>query len=131
MSGDDWEQLAPWWIVEVETDPIYELDVLPLATSLVAETTGSILDVGCGEGQLMRALPGRDVVGCDISGPLLEIAAAAGPVVQCRLPSLDWRGGRTRARALRRCELDIRRAPARGATGRALGARRQPPGVHR
>jgi SAM-dependent methyltransferase len=90
MKDDDWTALAPWWIVEVQTDPIYELDVLPLALDLLGETSGLVLDLGCGEGQLMRELEDRPVVGCDISLPLLEHAAASGPVVRCRLPSLAW-----------------------------------------
>jgi SAM-dependent methyltransferase len=51
---------------------------------------GPVLDLGCGEGQIMRALAPRHVIGCDISLPLLEAAGAGGPVVQCRLPSLGW-----------------------------------------
>jgi SAM-dependent methyltransferase len=90
MSDDDWTALAPWWIVEVQADPIYELDVLPLAVDLMADSSGVVLDLGCGEGQIMRALKPRRVIGCDISLPLLEHAAPAGAVVQCRLPSLAW-----------------------------------------
>jgi len=90
VSDDDWGALAPWWIVEVAADPIYELDVMPLAVDLMTDTTGTILDLGCGEGQIMRALAPRDVIGCDVSMPLLEHAGGDGPVVQCRLPSLNW-----------------------------------------
>ncbi len=90
MSEDDWTELAPWWIVEVQTDPIYELDVLPLAVDLMEGSSGAVLDLGCGEGQMMRALAPRRVLGCDISQPLLRHAAAAGSVVRCRLPSLAW-----------------------------------------
>jgi SAM-dependent methyltransferase len=90
MSDDDWAALAPWWIVEVQTDPIYELDVLPLAVDLMEGSSGVMLDLGCGEGQIMRMLKNRLVIGCDISKPLLEHAVVTGPVVQCRLPSLGW-----------------------------------------
>ncbi len=85
----EWIEHAAWWLQEVAEDPIYRLDVLPLATELAGDTSGISLDLGCGEGQLMRAVAGR-VVGCDISGELLTVASPSGPVVRNRLPDLDW-----------------------------------------
>lgn len=49
-----------------------------------------LLDLGCGEGQGMRAITGAHVIGCDLSIDLLRVAKDAGPVVQARLPRLDW-----------------------------------------
>lgn len=85
----DWERLAGWWLEEIADDPIYGLDVVPLAIDLAGRPTGIALDLGCGEGQVMRAFPGR-VVGTDISQLLLQRALSAGPVVRGRLPDLDW-----------------------------------------
>ena len=51
---------------------------------------GKILDIGCGEGRLLRALEGADVVGCDLSADLLRRVGPSVPVVQCRLPELSW-----------------------------------------
>lgn len=85
----DWSEHASWWLGEVANDPVYVLDVLPLVEELIAEAGGYRLDLGCGEGQVMRSLGGR-VIGTDISLRLLRQARHAGPVVRSRLPSLDW-----------------------------------------
>ena len=85
----EWLEHADWWLREVDDDPIYRMDVLPMAASLIGPCDGVVLDLGCGEGQVMRYLPGR-VVGCDISPPLLLEAKGAGPVVRAKLPSLEW-----------------------------------------
>ncbi|MDJ0923418.1 MAG: class I SAM-dependent methyltransferase [Acidimicrobiia bacterium] len=88
-SATDWPDLTDWWLGEVATDPIYELDVLPLVVALAGEERGLTIDLGCGEGQVMRRLPGN-VVGTDVVLPLLKRASSAGPVVQSRLPDLGW-----------------------------------------
>jgi SAM-dependent methyltransferase len=87
----EWLDHAEWWLGEVAADPIYRLDVVPLAVDLLSPVAGPLLDLGCGEGQMMRALD-RSVVGCDIVPRLLQQAREAGPVVCCRLPSLGWAG---------------------------------------
>jgi len=88
----EWIEHAQWWLQEVAEDPIYRLDVLPLATELAGETSGISLDLGCGEGQLMRTLSGP-VVGCDISGELLAVASDSGPVVRdCSKQPHEWSG---------------------------------------
>ncbi len=86
----EWEGLAAWWIEEGSRDPIYAEEVLPWLESLIPDTTGPLLDVGCGEGQAMRRLHPARVVGCDASGSLLGAARRAGPVVRCALPGLGW-----------------------------------------
>ena len=80
---------ADWWLGELEDDPIYGFDVIPLALDLVGTDWGVALDLGCGDGQVMSALAGN-TVGTDISHKLLARAAAHGPVVQGRLPDLNW-----------------------------------------
>lgn len=85
----DWIDHADWWLDEVADDPIYQLDVLPLAIDLIGDQSGLLLDLGCGEGQVMRAIAGS-VIGCDISPQLLARAKAAGPVVRSALPDLSW-----------------------------------------
>jgi SAM-dependent methyltransferase len=77
---------------EVEDDPGYRHEVAPLFTTLWPRTSGTVLDLGCGEGRLMRdvARAGFTVVGVDATRDLLAVAAGAGPVVEARLPGLDW-----------------------------------------
>ncbi len=83
---DDWEMLAGWWQGEVAGDPAYCDQVLPLLREALAPGDGKrYLDLGCGEGQGMRAVGGH-VIGCDASAALLGAARHAGPVVRCRLP---------------------------------------------
>ena len=95
MDGVDneWNDHAAWWLGEVASDPIYRLDIVPLITGLLEGVGGDLLELGCGEGQIMDLYPGR-VVGCDVSMPLLRHALARGPVVRTALPDLEWaRGG--------------------------------------
>jgi len=87
------DAVADWWVTEVSTDPVYAEEVVPLAVELLDPLPGlRYLDLGCGEGEVMRAVAGRGarVVGCDLSERLARRAAAAGPVTVCRLPDLGW-----------------------------------------
>ncbi len=89
MTG--WDDLADWWLSEVDGDSAYRDDVLPLALELFAAPAGRILDLGCGEGRVMRAFHDRTVVGCDGSMELLRLASTGRrPVVCAHLPRLDW-----------------------------------------
>ena len=63
---------------------------MPLALDLLGPISGAIVDLGCGEGQLLRAIDGDERFGCDLSEVLLRRASAAAPVVRCRLPNLSW-----------------------------------------
>ena len=94
MSEDAWgDELADWWLGEVEGDPSYDEEVVPLALEIASARPGERwLDLGCGEGRMMRALGGigARVIGCDASRALAGRAAAAGPVVEGRLPDLSW-----------------------------------------
>jgi SAM-dependent methyltransferase len=85
----EWDRLGEWWIGEVVDDPAYDDDVLPLLLEVFEAPPGPVLDVGCGEGRVMRAL-GAPIVGTDAAAALLERACTAGPVVKSRLPGLGW-----------------------------------------
>jgi len=87
--SDSWDDLASWWVSEVDNDPAYEHDVHPVLTTLLGSTSGRTIDLGCGEGQGLR-LVGGEVYGTDLSLSLLQRAAVSAPVVQARLPDLGW-----------------------------------------
>jgi len=84
-----WDQIAEWWVETVRDDPRDSTDLLELLDELIGGTGGLTLDLGCGEGQVMRHL-GAPIVGTDISDRLLAVAAEAGPVVRAGLPGLGW-----------------------------------------
>ncbi len=86
----DWADLAEWWLGEVIEDPSYEDYVLPLVDRLVHDE-GRILEVGCGQGQVLRRLrrQGRTLVGLDVNPVLASAAAKTAPVVLARLPDID------------------------------------------
>lgn len=85
--------LEDWWVAEIEHDPAYREEVIPLLLELLDPRPGErYLDAGCGEGQGLRAVAGRGarVVGCDLNDRLLRRARRSAPVVRARLPALDW-----------------------------------------
>ena len=87
IDRNEWVDHADWWLDEISDDPIYQTDVLPLFQRL-HRSSGRVLDLGCGEGQIMAHIPGS--IGCDVSVDLLRRARSRGPVVCCELPGLDW-----------------------------------------
>ena len=80
---DHWEQNAQWWQdgFTEGADAEYEEQILPLVASHLAGSS-RVLDVGCGEGQVSRAvarLPGVDsVVGVDPTWAQVQAAARRG-----------------------------------------------------
>lgn len=72
------------------------LDLLPRLAPLGAVAGGAVLDLGCGDGRhlsLLRAA-GHDVVGLDLSWPLLQRARDRGlPLVRGDMRSLPVRDG--------------------------------------
>lgn len=82
MSEDGlWLKHAQWWIDGFTggVDPEYEEQIIPLACE---ELLGfeQILDVGCGEGQISRALAqqGSEVLGVDPTPRNIEVAVERG-----------------------------------------------------
>lgn len=84
-----WSGMESWWRSELSADPAYEDDVTPMVLDL-SDGQGLVLDVGCGEGRIMRALAERGArpVGIDVLPGLLSSAQDHGGVVCGRLPSL-------------------------------------------
>ena len=77
-------------MAEIDDDPTYGEEIIPWAVDLIGPVAGRFLDLGCGEGQLLRAVAAQVSVGCDVTATLLEQAASDGVTVQCRLPDLGW-----------------------------------------
>ena len=93
MTGSSWEDLAGWWVDEVERDPAYQRQVWPLLLELLEPQAGrTYLDLGCGDGRLMALVAerGGHAIGVDLSPQLLRSAAQHGPVVRAMLPDLRW-----------------------------------------
>jgi SAM-dependent methyltransferase len=76
-SRDLWEQHAEWWIDGFTdgADPEYTEQILPMAASELAGAS-TILDIGCGDGQISRMLAARGatVVGIDPTWNQIRVA---------------------------------------------------------
>ncbi|MGB0113962.1 MAG: class I SAM-dependent methyltransferase [Ilumatobacteraceae bacterium] len=83
MSDDPdlWEEHAGWWIdgFTEGADPEYDEQILPLAAAELAGF-GSILDIGCGDGQISRLLAdaGSVVAGVDPTWNQISVAHERG-----------------------------------------------------
>jgi SAM-dependent methyltransferase len=74
-----WSGLFEWWVGEIAEDPAYEEVVTPLLLDVLQpEPDGRYLDVGCGEGRVMRTVASRgaSAVGLDLSYELVERAGS-------------------------------------------------------
>lgn len=83
-SNDLWETHAEWWIREFTdgADPEYEEQILPMVLREVDGAT-RVLDLGCGEGQISRALVASGVptvIGIDPTYNQIEVARQRGGV---------------------------------------------------
>lgn len=76
-----WDEHAQWWIDGFTNgaDPEYEEQIIPLAVEELAGRN-SILDVGCGDGQIARVLArqGSTVVGIDPTQRHIDVATERG-----------------------------------------------------
>ena len=81
MSDNLWETHAEWWIdgFTAGADPEYEEQILPLAARELAGAA-SVLDVGCGDGQVSRlaAKLGAQVIGIDPTWNCVSVAHQRG-----------------------------------------------------
>lgn len=80
-----------WWIGELESDHSYEGVVTPFLLDLVAPKSENLyLDLGCGEGRVMRAMRGLgcEVVGIDVNE---RLAGMARPSVVATIPAIPIR----------------------------------------
>lgn len=80
-SRDLWEDHAAWWIDGFTdgADPEYEEQILPLAAAEL-EGAESVLDIGCGDGQISRMLAARGarVTGIDPTWNQISVAHERG-----------------------------------------------------
>jgi SAM-dependent methyltransferase len=87
-----WSDAADWWLGEIDADPAYEAVVTPILLELLAPRRDSLyLDLGCGEGRVMRRIlaDGVRVHGVDLN---LELASRTGaPSLVAKLPGLPLR----------------------------------------
>jgi SAM-dependent methyltransferase len=84
---DEWEANAKWWQDGFTdgADPEYVEQIVPLAQQWLAGF-GTVVDIGCGEGQLARLaaqLGVRRVVGVDPTQAQIGVARERGGGVQC------------------------------------------------
>lgn len=86
-----WSDIHGWWVGELASDPTYERVVTPLLLDLVAPQTEKLyLDLGCGEGRVMRAMSalGCEVLGIDANEQLASMARRS---AVARLPGIPVR----------------------------------------
>jgi SAM-dependent methyltransferase len=88
-----WSELGEWWVSEIADDPAYEDVVTPMLLDILRPVPGEqYLDLGCGEGRVMRSVSsgGARVHGVELNRGLAKLAAASGPVVIGNLPQLGF-----------------------------------------
>ena len=89
-----WNEHADWWIDGFTdgVDPEYEEQIIPLVGRELEAARG-LLDVGCGEGQLARAVKGQNpsvrVVGVDPTPRQIEVAEDRGGGVDYHVAPAD------------------------------------------
>lgn len=75
-----WKALGQWWVEELADDGSYDLVLTPILLRMLEPQRGNLyLDLGAGEGRVMRAVRelGAEVVGLDINEGLARVAGAS------------------------------------------------------
>jgi SAM-dependent methyltransferase len=88
-----WAELTDWWLSEVTDDPAYEQVVTPMLLEVLQPEPGqTYLDLGSGEGRVMRAVTktGALVHGVELNLDLARHASQVGPTVIGELPDLGF-----------------------------------------
>ena len=86
-----WSRMSDTWLAELEGDPAYDSLVTPLLLAALSPQPGRrYLDLGCGEGRVMRALEKRGAIahGIDLN---VDLARRAGTALVARLPVIPIR----------------------------------------
>ncbi|HEY6635930.1 MAG TPA: class I SAM-dependent methyltransferase [Acidimicrobiia bacterium] len=86
-----WSGSVEWWLEEIESDPTYEDVITPLLVEMLQPMPGGLyLDLGCGEGRVMRAVDaaGGSTHGLDANHSL---AVRAGRAFVAELPVIPIR----------------------------------------
>ena len=90
-----WSELADWWMSEIVDDPAYEEVITPMLLDILQpQPRRTYLDLGCGEGRVMRAVAGRSAVvhGVELNRQLARLAVEIAPTVLGELPNLGFLG---------------------------------------
>jgi SAM-dependent methyltransferase len=88
-----WSDLTEWWLEEIAGDPAYDTVVTPMLIDILDPGPGqTFLDLGCGEGRVMRALAATAArpIGVELNMSLADRATVIGPVIGGSLPELGF-----------------------------------------
>jgi len=88
-----WSDMGEWWLTELAGDPTYEAVVTPMLLDILEPEPGALyLDLGSGEGRVMRAVIGQgsQVHGVELNRDLAAQSGAIGPTVVGELPDLSF-----------------------------------------
>ena len=88
-----WSDMGEWWLTELERDHAYEDVVTPMLLDILDPQPGDLyLDLGSGEGRVMRAVQDRGsrAHGVELNRFLASRSAAVGPTVIGELPDLSF-----------------------------------------
>jgi SAM-dependent methyltransferase len=86
-----WSELSEWWLAELASDPAYEEVVTPLLLEVFSPEIGDrYLDLGSGDGRLIRAVSERGSIvhGIELSQDLAAYSKTV--VVVAALPDLEF-----------------------------------------
>lgn len=91
MPQMNWSELGEWWLSEIVDDPAYETVVTPMLLDIMRPESGkTYLDLGSGEGRVMRTLSGLGAKahGVDLNPKLASLSES--PTVIGELPQLGF-----------------------------------------